>query len=97
MLSEGQSFYQGRLQMSDVKATVRAFIMDNFLMGGTPDQFQDGDSFMDRHIVDSTGFLELITFLEETFGFSVDDHEMIPENLDSLNNIDAYVARKCQA
>jgi acyl carrier protein len=97
MLSEGQSFYQGRLKMSDIKATVRAFIMDNFLMGATPDQFKDGDSFMDRHIVDSTGFLELITFLEETFGLSVEDHEMVPENLDSLNNIDAYVARKCRA
>ncbi len=46
------------------------------------------------HILDSTGFLELITFLEETFGIAVDDEEMVPENLDSLDNIDGYVARK---
>jgi acyl carrier protein len=83
--------------MSDVKNVVRQFIMDNFLMGGAANEFKDDESFMERHIVDSTGFLELITFLEETYGFSVEDHEMVPENLDSLDNIAAYVAMKRSA
>jgi acyl carrier protein len=83
--------------MANIKGKVRSYIMDNFLMGGTANQFQDGDSFMGKHIIDSTGFLELITFLEETFSLTVEDHEMVPENLDSLNNIEAYVQRKCPA
>jgi acyl carrier protein len=85
------------LEMVNVKNKVRSYIMDNFLMGGSSNSFQDGDSFMGKHIIDSTGFLELITFLEETFSLAVEDHEMIPENLDSLDNIEAFVQRKCHA
>ena len=80
--------------MQDIKSQVRNYILDNFIMGGTADQFQDSDSFMDRHIIDSTGFLEVVTFLEETFGITVEDDEMVPENLDSLNNIEAYINKK---
>jgi len=77
--------------MQDIKNLVRSYIMENFIMGGNADQFLDSDSFMDRHIIDSTGFLEVVTFLEETFSIRVEDDEMIPENLDSLNNIEAYI------
>ena len=49
---------------------------------------------MELHILDSTGFLELISHLEETYGFAVKDEEMVPENLDSLNALEAFVARK---
>ena len=80
--------------MSDTKNKVRAYIVDNFVMGGNADHLKDADSFMETHVVDSTGFLELVTFLEETYGFAVLDEEMVPENLDSLDNIDAYVQRK---
>ncbi len=80
--------------MSDTKNKVRAYIVDNFIMGGNADHLKDADSFMETHVVDSTGFLELVTFLEETYGFAVLDEEMVPENLDSLDNIDAYVQRK---
>jgi acyl carrier protein len=80
--------------MQDVKSQVRAYIVDNFIMGGEGAQFKDSDSFMERHVIDSTGFLELVTFLEDTYGFVVADEEMVPENLDSLDNIDAYVQRK---
>lgn len=80
--------------MSDTKARVRAYIVENFIMGGNADRLKDADSFMETHVVDSTGFLELVTFLEETYGFAVHDEEMVPENLDSLDNIDAYVRRK---
>ena len=78
---------------SNVKQKVREFIQDNFMMGGTAD-FPDEGSFMDRHIIDSTGFLELISFVEESFKIQVSDDEMVPENLDSLNNIERYVQQK---
>lgn len=80
--------------MSDIKTQVRQFIEDNFLMGTRRASYADGDSFMTHHLVDSTGFLELVLFLEETYGITVDDEEMVPENLDSLNAIEAYVGRK---
>jgi acyl carrier protein len=83
--------------MQDIKTTVRGYILDNFIMGGRADQLRDSDSFMDNHIIDSTGFLEVISFLEETFGIAVEDDEMIPENLDSLNNIEAYINKKRSA
>ena len=78
---------------SNLKQQVRQFILDNFMMGGTAD-IPDDASFMERHIIDSTGFLELITFVEESFGIQVGDEEMVPENLDSLNNIERYVQQK---
>jgi acyl carrier protein len=54
----------------------------------------DSDSFLEHHVLDSTGFLELIGYLEETYSIKVGDSEMVPENLDSLDNIALYVARK---
>ena len=80
--------------MPDIKQQVRAYIFDNFLMGAQGASFGDADSFMEQHVLDSTGFLELITFLEETYAIKVDDEEMVPENLDSLDNVDAFVQRK---
>jgi acyl carrier protein len=77
----------------DVKSAVRDYIVRNFLMGGTL-AIEDGDSFVDHHVVDSTGFLELVTFLEERWGLVVEDEEMLPENLDSLAGMEAYVRRK---
>lgn len=79
--------------MQDVKTMVRKFIDDNFMMGGDL-VIADDTSFMKEHILDSTGFLELITFIEEAFKVSVADQEMLPANFDSLNNIDAYLKRK---
>ena len=80
--------------MQAIKAAVRQFVQDNFIMGSNGPAFSDADSFMERHIVDSTGFLELVTYLEEQYGFQVEDEEMVPENLDSLDNIAAYVMSK---
>ena len=79
--------------MQDVKQAVRQFLLDNFAMGGGV-TIADDTSFMEEHILDSTGFIELITYIEETFGLAVDDEEMLPENFDSLANIEGYVARK---
>jgi acyl carrier protein len=81
----------------DIKTQIRQFILDNFVMGAKGLQLSDTDSFMERHIIDSTGFLELVTYLEETFGIQVADDDLVPENLDSLNSLEGYVGRKLNA
>lgn len=55
---------------------------------------KNNDSFLDMGIIDSTGILEVIFFLEESFGIKVEDEEMVPENLDSIDNLVAFIARK---
>lgn len=79
--------------MSSRKERVRAFIGSMFLTDPTK-PLGDEDSLLQLQIVDSTGFLELVGFLETEFGIKVSDEEMLPENLDSLAAIDAYLVRK---
>lgn len=79
--------------MTDVKATIRAFIAQNFLVESDV-KVGDGDSLLQLQIVDSTGFLELVNFLEATFGIKVADEEMVPENLETIDNMAQYLARK---
>jgi acyl carrier protein len=76
----------------DVAAEVERFIRKNFFYDGPP--LAPQASLMDSGILDSTGVLELVTFLEETFGFAVDDTDLTPDNLDSLGRIAAFVERK---
>lgn len=78
--------------MQKIIAEVREFLRDNFMMDDA--SIEDGSSFMANHVLDSTGFIELISFVEERFGVQVEDAEMLPENFDSLRNIEAYVMRK---
>jgi acyl carrier protein len=73
---------------------ISKFILDNFLKVDTGKTLLDDTSFLDEGIIDSVGVLELVAFLEETFGFRVEDEELIPENLDSLVKITAYVEAK---
>ncbi len=80
--------------MNEVKTEVRRFIEDNFIMGAGGISLADGDSFLEHHVLDSTGFLELISYLEATYAIKVGDEEMVPENLDSLDNIAGFLARK---
>lgn len=79
--------------MSDLKPRIRAFIEGNFLIQATM-QLQDSDSLLDFQIVDSTGFLELIHFVEAEFGLKVADAEMVLENFDSIDSIAQFVQRK---
>jgi acyl carrier protein len=80
--------------MQDFKTPLRRFIEENFIMGSSGPELSDTDSFMERHIIDSTGFLELVMFLEETWGVTVEDDDMIPENLDSLDALQGYLSRQ---
>jgi acyl carrier protein len=79
---------------ADIKEMMRGFILETFIVANTERDIGDDDSFIDRHLVDSTGFLEIIMFLEDTWGIAVGDDEVIPENLDSLAGIERFVHRK---
>jgi len=79
--------------MQDIKTVVREFLFDNFVMAGNV-TIADDTLFMEEHILDSTGFLELIAFIEETFEVRIYDQEMVPENLNSLLKIENFVRRK---
>ncbi|GMU68330.1 MAG: hypothetical protein AMXMBFR37_06630 [Steroidobacteraceae bacterium] len=77
-----------------VAERTRQYILENFLFSNDPSQLGYDDSFLERGLIDSTGMLEVIMFLEETFGVKVDDEEMVPANLDSVSKIAALVRRK---
>lgn len=77
-------------------ATVREFIAENFLFRADAD-LDDEQSLLDSGVIDSTGVLEVIAFLEQTFGISIADEEIVPENLDSINNMTRYLASKLPA
>jgi acyl carrier protein len=77
----------------DIKDKVRGFIISNFYVAD-PAALKDDASLLDAGIVDSTGVLEVISFIEGEFGITVDDAEMIPENLDAVNHITAFVQKK---
>ena len=79
--------------MSDMKEKVRGFVIEQFLFGQGAN-FRDDASFLEQGIMDSTGVLELVGFLEQTFGMKVADDELVPENLDSVELICAYLERK---
>ena len=80
--------------LATVRAEIRAFIVEELLFGRGGDELSDEASLTDRGVVDSTGVLELVGFLEETFGIEVGDDELIPENLDSIALIAAFVVGK---
>lgn len=80
--------------MSAMKEKIRNFILQNFLFTKDGTALNDADSLIGKGIVDSTGVLEVIQFIFDEYGIHVDDSEMIPENLDSIDNIVAFVERK---
>lgn len=73
---------------------IRTFIFENFLFDADDDSLKNDDSFLEQGIIDSTGVLELVDWLEETFSMQVDDEELVPENLDSVNFLAAFIAKK---
>jgi acyl carrier protein len=77
-----------------MKKTIRHYIMENLLFTEDESALQDSDSFLDGGIIDSTGVMEIIMFIEEAFGIKVNDDEMLPANLDSVDNLAAFVQRK---
>lgn len=88
------------LSMTDrqeIVKIVKTFIIDNFLFGNGSEMIDTNQSFMENGIIDSTGILELVEFVEEHFGITINDDELIPENLDSLENISLFIRNKTSA
>jgi acyl carrier protein len=75
---------------------VRQFVIENFLFGEA-DGLSNSESFLDRGIIDSTGVLELVGFIETTYGIAVADEELVPANLDSVLQVASFVERKLRA
>lgn len=81
--------------MSDIKDKIRHFVVYNYLFGDQGN-LEDESSLMEEGILDSTGVMELIEFVEKEFGFTVAEKEIVQANLDSINNLESYVIRKTQ-
>lgn len=80
--------------MPDLEQEIRNFIVDNFLFGEDNDSPSSDESLLERGLIDSTGALELVTFLEGKYGIKVEDHELDPENLDSISKLVRFIERK---
>ncbi len=80
--------------MEQIKQSIKKFILENFLFGADEDELRYEDSFLKKGIMDSTGVLELVSFIEEEYKISVDDEELVPENLDTINNLARFITNK---
>lgn len=79
--------------MSPIEETVRTFIIKNFLFG-EDDTLKGNTSFLEEGIIDSTGILELVMFLEETYSFKIEDSQIVPDNFETLENITRFLEEK---
>ena len=80
-----------------VKERVRAFIVENFLFGDASQAPADDESLIENDVIDSTGVLELVAFIEESFGLTMADGDIVPANLDTLERITAFVSARATA
>ena len=78
----------------DIEASIRTYIGENFAYRGGAADLPADKSLIDAGIIDSTGVLELVSFVEQEFGIQVGDTEMVPENFDSIGNLTNYIRRK---
>ncbi len=82
--------------MQNVESGIRDFIADNFLFGQSIDALESQASLLEAGLIDSTGVLELVTFLEDRFAIGIEDDELVPENLDSVERLVNFVESKLQ-
>ncbi len=79
--------------MTELTEQIRSFVTSNFYVAD-PAALENDASLLDLGVIDSTGVLEVVSYLEETFGIAVEDSELLPENLDSIERIARFIARK---
>lgn len=79
---------------NEIELSVKDFIDKNFLMNSGLVKYSNTDSFMEKGIIDSTGILELVNFIQQTFSIDIGNDELLPENFDSIRNICEYVQKK---
>lgn len=82
------------MQVSQLKHDIRFFIAENFLYSANGDGLKDNASFLANGLIDSTGVLELVSFVEDKYGICVKDDELVPDNFDSVNNLSNFIVRK---
>ena len=82
---------------ASIKDKIKIFITEKFLLGDKFKTPNEDQSFLEKGIIDSTGILELVSFIEETFGVKLEDEELIPDNLDSLNNLSEFIKQKAKS
>ncbi len=78
----------------DIVNIITQFIINNFILGDQKENIDENISLYEKRIVDSTGVLEIVDFLEETFGIKIEDDELVPDNLDSIKKMSKFVQRK---
>jgi acyl carrier protein len=83
--------------MEQTRQELRQFVISNFLLTEDDAALTDDASFVEQGIVDSTGVLELVSFLERRYAITLDDAELVPDNLDSIENLTAFLERKLQS
>jgi acyl carrier protein len=88
--------WRGPSMAEAIENSVREFIAENFLFRADA-QVSNNQSLLESGVIDSTGVLELIAFLEQTYGITVADDEIVPENLDSIDNMTSYLSIKLAA
>jgi acyl carrier protein len=84
-------------EVKEQRSLIRNFIARNLLFSDGGFEYADDASFLDEGIIDSLGVIELVTFVEKQFGVSVADHELVPDNFDSVAKLDSYIQRKRSA
>lgn len=77
-----------------IEQTIKNFIIENFIIDGNTDQLDHDQSFLESGIIDSTGIMELVSFIEEHFDIKIEDEELIPDNLDSVSNVSKFIGNK---
>jgi acyl carrier protein len=83
--------------MQTIEQEIRQFIIDNFLFGEEDSRLCNDDSFLQQGVIDSTGVLELVAFLEEKYAIQIKDDELVPANLDCVNDLVRFIDRKTQS
>lgn len=83
--------------MQTIEQDIRDFVRDTFLIGQDGETLSGDTSFLEKGIIDSTGVLELVGFIEQNYPIKVTDEELIPDNLDSINRVTSFIERKLGA
>ncbi|MFP6640829.1 MAG: acyl carrier protein [Myxococcota bacterium] len=85
------------MDSNEIQKQVREYVIENLVLGDEEDTFSDNQSFLDTGLIDSTGILEVIGYLEDEYEITIEDDEMVPENLDSVDRIARFVHAKQNA
>jgi acyl carrier protein len=83
-----------KVALEEVSQSIRNYLFENFLYGYDGNELSNDESFLEFGVLDSTGIIELITFIESEFDIEIEDTEIIPENLDSVNCVSRFVYKK---